>query len=80
MDLSTMQAKLHRYRTFADFEADARLLWDNCHSYNGPNSYYSKVRLAAEDMYHSLNPLIMHSILGRAENGAGVEAVFKCTA
>lgn len=61
MDLSTMQAKLHRYRAFADFEADARLIWDNCHLYNGPDSYYSKVRPAFEALSGDFFTLLIHA-------------------
>ena len=38
MDLSTVQRRVGKYKTFKDFLAEVKLIWDNCRTYNKAKS------------------------------------------
>lgn len=69
MDLSTIQAKLFKYRSFRDFDADVTLMCENCHQYNGIGSYYSGVIgiLILNTTYASSMYQILHEIYDNNE-------------
>ena len=44
MDLSTIRSKIvPHYRNLSEFEADVKLMIDNCIKYNGANGYFADV-------------------------------------
>lgn len=43
MDMSTIQTKIFKYRSFREFDADVTLMIENCHLYNGREGYYGKL-------------------------------------
>ena len=46
MDFSTIDKKLHTYKTFDEFAKDVELIFDNCRLYNPPEESYEVCALA----------------------------------
>ncbi len=82
MDLSTAQAKLFKYRSFAEFEDDVALMVSNCIFYNGRNSYYGEVSHISLDENEDLKVLSRQSIFcsDRGKSAEEVESQGGCSA
>lgn len=54
MDLSTIEQKLDdsKYTTLNDFNADMKLMFENCLDYNGPDSMYTKMANSLEAAFN----------------------------
>jgi len=58
MDFSTMLKKLGEYKSITDFHKDAMLVFDNCRTFNQPDTNYYRCAVITQEKYDEL--LVLH--------------------